>query len=212
LVVIGGRDGRMTSDELDRMSFDPRSFILGVVDRAPRLRFAVAQSNAAVATGVLDLDPIVLDEPVWWPEVRESRPVEEYIQERAWPREGFTLIGRNADTPMARVAFALRDDAGTEWKLGSMPSPVLRVMWLGDSTDAPGTRAALTKAFNEAAFYSQDTRIVRHAPRVDPLAVTVRNVARLGPGAAVPRRSGVSPQRARAVAAPAPRPHRNGIR
>jgi len=206
------RDGRGAGDELDRLAFDPRSFVLGVVDRAPRLRFAVVQSNAAVATGVMELDPIVLDEPAWWPEVRESRPVEEYIQERAWPRDGFTLVGRNADTPMARVAFALRDDAGTEWKLGSLPSPVLRVMWLGDSTDAPGTRAALTRAFNEAAFYSQDTRIVRHELRAPPPAVSVRNVSRVRPPAPAPRRAMASPTRLRAATAPSPPVHRTGAR
>jgi len=165
MYVVAGRDGRATAEDVDRLSFDPRSFTLAVADRAPRLKFAVVQSAAPVGTGVIELEPIPLDEPLWWPEVRESHPVEEFIQERAWPREGFTLIGRNADTPMARVAFSLRDDAGEEWRLGSMPSPVLRVMWLGDTSDAPGTREALTRAFNDAAFYSQDTRIVRHAPR-----------------------------------------------
>ena len=175
MVVIASRDGRATTDDLDRLSFDPRSFSLGVVDRAPRIRFAIVQSAAPIGTGPMALDPIALEEPVWWPGVRESHPVEEFIQERAWPREGFTLVGRHADTPMARVAFALRDEAGTEWRLGSLPSPVLRVMWLGDSADVAGTRQALTKAFNEAAFYSQDTRIVRYQPRGRPLPVTVRH-------------------------------------
>lgn len=212
LLVIGARDGRSTAEDIDRLSFDPRSFILGVVDRDPRLRFAVVQSAAQVATGVVELDPIILDEPVWWPEVRESRPVEEFIQERAWPREGFTLVGRNADTPMARVSFVLRDDAGTEWKLGSMPSPVLRVMWMGDSTDDPGTRAALTRAFNEAAFYSQDTRIVRHTPPVDPRAVTVRPVAHVRPRAVTPHRPSAASPRARLVASPPAHPQRTGDR
>ena len=179
LILLSERDGRPTRDEIDRLGFDPRSFILGVVDRAPRLRFAVAQSGAQFASGVLELEPVALEEPGWWPEVREAYPVEEFIQERTWPRAGFTLVGRHADSPMARVAFALRDDAGTEWKLGSLPSPVLRVMWLSDSSDAPGTRQALTKAFNESAFYSQDTRVVRHAPRTAAPASTVRAVTNL---------------------------------
>lgn len=174
LLVISDRDGRPTREEIDRLGFDPRSFILGVSDREPRLRFAVVQSASPSATGVVELEPIALEEPTWWPEVREAHPVEEFIQERAWPREGFTLLGRHADTPMARVEFSLRDDGGTEWRLGSLPSPILRVMWLGDTSDVPGTRQALTKAFNEAAFYSQDTRIVRHAPRASGRRATDR--------------------------------------
>ena len=195
LILLSERDGRPTREEIDRLSFDPRSFILGVVDRAPRLRFAVVQTGAQFASGVVELEPVALEQPGWWSEVREAFPVEEFIQERAWPREGFTLVGRHADSPTARVAFALRDDAGTEWKLGSLPSPVLRVMWLGDTSDAPGTRQALTKAFNESAFYSQDTRIVRHAPRASAPASTVRTVSNLVPVKQPPRRAAVSPKR-----------------
>jgi hypothetical protein len=86
--------------------------------------------------------------------------VEEDPTERIWPRERFALVARDATGGSARVTFALRDEAGAEWRLGSVPSPVLRVMWLSDSAVAPGTRAALTRAFNEAAFYSGEVRVV----------------------------------------------------
>lgn len=124
------------------------------------------------------------------------------MEERSWPREGFTLVGRPADDPRARVALALRDDAGTEWRLGSVPSPVLRVMWVGDSSEVPGTREALTKAFNEAAFYSGENRIVQARPdgtrSRTPLAARadalVRHASRVRPMVAAPRRHTPAPR------------------
>jgi hypothetical protein len=146
--------------EIDRLSFDPRSFIIGVDDRSPRVRFALAQSGSRYHGASHELSPIPVDEPAWWDGVREGHPVEADLGERHWPREHYTLVARPADSPLARVAFALRDAGGTEWRLGSVPTPVLRVMWFNDSSTAPGTREALTRAFNAAALYSSDTRIV----------------------------------------------------
>ena len=147
--------------DIERLAFDPRSFILGVQDRAPRIRFAAVLSQAIEPSGVVELEPLPFEERGWWDEVQESHPVEEGPDERTWPREGYTLVARPAEGPVARMAFVLRDAAGSEWRLGSVPTPVLRVMWLNDSTDAPGTRQSLTRAFNEAAFYSGDTRVVK---------------------------------------------------
>lgn len=158
---------------VERLAFDPRSFILGVQDRDPRVRFAVTLAGAIEPGGVVELDPMPVEELAWWEGVRQSHPIEEGPDERTWPREGFTLVARPSSGPTARMAFLLRDDAGGEWRLGSVPTPVLRVMWLGDSTDAPGTRQALTRAFNEAAFYSGDVRVVR-GPRRLPVLSPIR--------------------------------------
>ncbi|MBX7119433.1 MAG: hypothetical protein K1X31_10585 [Gemmatimonadaceae bacterium] len=176
----------------DRYAFDPRSFSLAVLDRALQVRFAVTQANAEEEATVLELDPAPVEPPAWFEALRGEYPIDERIEERTWPRDAFTLVGRPADAPRARVALALRGRDGTEWRLGSVPAPVLRVMWLEDSTEAPGTRAALTKAFNEASFYSGENRIVRHEPRGPipgaALRPAVRPAARLHPAAVTPRR------------------------
>ncbi len=175
---------------VDRYAFDARSFGLGVLDRTLQIRFAITQSGAEEEANVVELDPITVDQPSWWEALRIEYPIDERAEERTWPREGFTLVGRPADDPRARVALALRDEAGMEWRLGSVPSPVLRVMWIGDSTEAPGTRAALTKAFNEASFYSGENRIVRHVPRGGATTGLVRPAAHLTSPAITPRRVG----------------------
>lgn len=187
--LLAATDGRTDSaavearDEVGRFGFDPASFTLDTDDRAPRVRFAIVQSAARNAGGSYVLDGIAVPEPAWWAPVREGFPVEEAPDEPVWPRDRFTLVGRHGRAASARMDLALRDAAGVEWRLGSVPAPVLRVMWLEDSLVAPGTRAALTRAFNEAAFYSGDVRIVRHVPpaargpvRVIPAAHSARKV------------------------------------
>jgi hypothetical protein len=175
MMAVARDAGEESVAAVERLVFDPRSFILGVQDRDPRVRFAVALAGAIEPGGVIELDPMEVSEQAWWEAVRQSHPVEEGLDERTWPRTGFTLVARPTAGPAARMAFVLRDAAGSEWKLGSVPSPVLRVMWLGDSSDASGTRDALTRAFNQAAFYSGDTKVVRH-PRPMPGIVLGRQV------------------------------------
>ena len=57
-----------------------------------------------------------------------------------------------------------------------------------DTADVPGMRAALTKAFNEASFYSGENRIVRHLPRGQRPDALVRPASRLRTPPTTPRR------------------------
>lgn len=158
LSVVAADHGLDPRVELQGLAFDPRSFILGVVDREPVIRFSITQSAARNAAASYELEPIPIDPPAWWAEVRATFAVEESPDEHAWLRDDFTLVAKDASQRSARVAFLLRDDAGSEWRLGSVPAPVLRVMWIADSL-APGTRAALTKAFHQSAFQSGGVHI-----------------------------------------------------
>lgn len=164
LLVAVAELGEDARDEVDRLSFDPTSFTLGVEDRGLRVRFAVVQSAARNAGASYLLDGIAPAEPSWWEETRRGYPIEETPDERTWPRKGVTLVARNVSTRGARVAFSLREPGGKEWLLPSAPSPLLRIMWVDDSTLAPGSRTALTRAFNEASFYSERVRVVQLAP------------------------------------------------
>ncbi|HET8772018.1 MAG TPA: hypothetical protein VFM71_13625 [Gemmatimonadaceae bacterium] len=146
--------------ELDHLSFDPRSFTIGVEDRRPFVRFSIAQSAGRNAGPSYELAAIPIEPPAWWAGVSGAYPLRETRGERTWPRDDFTLVARAAVPRRGRSSFVLRDAAGAEWRLGSVPAPVLRVLWLSDSLPA-GTRVALTRAFNESAFYSGDVRIVK---------------------------------------------------
>ncbi len=187
-IAVAGANAPGLVSELDRLTFDPRSFILGVQERDPRVRFALAQSGSEIATGAHELFPIPVAPPVWWPSVAETQPLNGDLGERVWERSGYTLVARPAESPSARAAFALRDAGGTEWRLGSLPSPVLRVMWLDDSAVAPGTQEALTRAFNDAALYSGDTRVVSAPRRVRVAPSPFRFASYVSPVPTTPRR------------------------
>ena len=176
----------------DRFAFDPRSFSLGVLDRALQVRFAVTQTGVEEEAGVLELRYVDVDQPDWWEAVSSGYPTDaqaaDNALERIWTRKDFLLVGRPADSPQARVSLAIRDAAGSEWRLGSVPSPIQRVMWIGDTADVPGMRAALTKAFNDASFYSGENRIVNHTLRGQRPESFVRRASRLRTAPPPPRR------------------------
>lgn len=175
-------------EHLARLSFDPRSYSLEVEQREPHVRFALAQSAARLPSAAQPLVPLAVDPPAWWEGVRHEHPDIAADGERLWEREAYTVVGRAVTEPSPRVAFALRDAGGQEWRLGFVPTPVLRVMWLDDSIVAPGTREALVRAFDDAAFYSEHTRIVRHTrPRAAP-TVRYSLAARTLRPASTPRR------------------------
>lgn len=152
-------------EQLEGLAFDPRSYTLSVQAQEPLLRFTLAQAGARLAAPPQHLVPLHIEPPAWWEGLRGAYAADGEGGERVWRREGYTLVARAAEGERPRVAFALRDDGGQEWRLGFVPAPVLRVMWLDDDAVAPGTREALTRAFNDASLYAENTRIVRHAPR-----------------------------------------------
>lgn len=167
VAAAGTKDEKPLRNEYERYSFDPRSFGLEVAGRRPLVRFSLALSGSLNPLPALQLGPITLDEPAWWPTVIGDYPATGENDERLWPRGDYEIIARPAAGQVPRVAFALRDAGGQEWALGFVPAPVQRVMWLDDSVMAPGTREALLRAFDEAALYSEETRVARR-PRVAP--------------------------------------------
>jgi hypothetical protein len=161
--------------EYERLSFDARSFVLEVQSREPVVRFALAQSGALNPAPVTELGPIRVPEPAWWPTVRADYSVDDALGSREWSRGSFSVVARLAQGVTPRAAFALRDAGGQEWPLGFVPATVHRVIWLDDSTVAPGTREALQRAFDEAALYGEETRLARrNAP---PAPLMFRNAA-----------------------------------
>jgi len=152
--------------EIEQLRFDPRSFTIALAGRGPLIRFAITQSASRDIAGSYELEGTVVDAPDWWKGARETMPGTDVESgERVWQRKDFTLVARDVTDRAARVAFALRDRAGTEWRLGSVPSPLLRVMWVSDSL-APGSRAALTRAFEASAFLNEDLRVAQATMRM----------------------------------------------
>lgn len=157
--AAGTSDGESLRAEYERLTFDARSFGLQAQDRRPLVQFTLVQRGALHASEATQLGPIAIDEPAWWPTLADAYPEVEGDGERRWPRGDYTVVARPAPGQVPRVAFALRDAGGQEWPLGFVPAPVQRLMWLEDSLVVPGTREALVRAFDEAALYSDETRV-----------------------------------------------------
>jgi hypothetical protein len=84
-------------------------------------------------------------------------------------------------------------DGAHEWPVGVVQGPVRRVFWLDTPALSREMRQALTRAFDAASLYSEQTRIVQapHA-RARPLALpatrrSFRKSAPRAPGRAQPR-------------------------
>lgn len=173
-------DADRLRDEFARLSFDPRSFGLSVFDRTPRVRFTMAQSAAPRPAAAVSLFPIPLDPvPAWWEELAGAYAEPGADDEQLWRQPEYVIVGRPEPGTRPRVSLAMRDAGGQEWRLGYVPAPVHRVIWLQDSTVAPGTREALMRAFDEAAFYGDQSRVARSRgarpasqPRFVPVAAT----------------------------------------
>ena len=146
-------------NEYERLAFDARSFGLEAQERQPFVQFTLVQRGALTASEAMRLGPIAIEEPAWWPSVADAYPEAAADGERRWARGEYTVVARPAPGSAPRVAFALRDAGGQEWPLGFVPAPVQRLIWLEDSLVVPGTREALVRAFDEAALYSDETRV-----------------------------------------------------
>lgn len=150
------RDGR-ARDAADALAFDPRSFAIVDVDRAPAVEFAVPGRDARAQGAVLTLDPVAAPAPAWWAEVRASFPEPVDSLTDAWPGSGYTVLARYAaagDT----ATLVLRDARAREWRAGRIPAPAHRVFWLDRPRVDSAARHALARAFDESVFYSDDAR------------------------------------------------------
>jgi hypothetical protein len=192
-LLAAAPDDDVLRESLERLSFDARSFVLLAEGREPRVRFTLAQSGSRFIAPAQELFPIGVEAPAWWEGVREGYPVANdgaNQEERRWPRPEYDVIARAVpDENRPRTAFAIRDAGGQEWPLGYVPSPVQRIMWLDDPALAAGTREALVKAFDDAALYSEDTRVVRNVRPLRRTAPLVQFAAFSPRHLTVPRRS-----------------------
>jgi hypothetical protein len=144
---------------LEHFEFNAGSFSIASQNRRPQVRFAVPGSGGRAGGLTLPLPPVSVAAPAWWAEVTEGLPLGSATSRR-WPREHFELVARTDTTGGERATLALRD--GThEWPVGVVQGPLRRVYWLDAPVLARETRQALARAFDAAALYSEQTRIVR---------------------------------------------------
>ncbi len=159
--------GAAEAARLRGLGFDESSFHLDVIERTLAVHFTQIQRDSEEPAGVTSIDTERVLPPEWWPPLLPQYADSVTPTERRWTREGFALRARPTPDGAMRVALALVDDREGEWLLGTVPAPVHRVLWVDPAIAGDSTRAALTTAFNEAALYSEEARVVR-GPRAAP--------------------------------------------
>src|SRR5205085_1541992 len=106
---------------------------------------------------VLPVRPIPVAEPAWWSDARGALPTTTREREERWTRGSYT-VKATYDTIARPVKISIVDSAGREFRVGEITAPVHRIYWLDRPALDPKQRAALTKAFDEAALYDESAR------------------------------------------------------
>jgi hypothetical protein len=135
--------------------------------------FEALATDPSYGDATLALTPIAVPAPDWWRAAAAERPVPRDPGYRAEQPPVALLFAAPEDD--GRVALTLVDAEGHAWDAGRITGDPSRVHWL-DSTVTPEARLALTRAFDDAALYSGDARIVRGPaprPRMRPTLVSL---------------------------------------
>lgn len=162
--------GTSEATRLTSLGHQASSFHIDVIDRAPAVHFTEIQRDSEEPAGVASLATEPVEPPAWWTPLLPYYADSVTPTERRWTREGFALRARPAPDGEMRISIALVDDRDGEWLLGTVPAPLHRVLWVDPAIAGDSTRTALTTAFNEAALYSEEARVVR-GPRLLPRTI-----------------------------------------
>lgn len=161
---------RAAADAIADFDFDPSSFAIVRDGRVPAVQFFAPGHGARAGGLMISLPPIRADSmAAWWSEVRGTislAPFDSSIDR--WERPGLSVITRY-DATGDRATLVMVDSARREWPVARISAPAYSLLWLDEPPLDPPTRRALTRAFDEAALYSEQSRTAFHAPRARAL-------------------------------------------
>lgn len=200
-----GRDdlGRRAAEALGRFAFDAGSFALTRVDREPGVVFHVPGVSDEGDGWTLPLPAIRVPGGDWWQEASATLPAPQgrgglAADGAAWEApDGAVSLAARPQREGGRTALDLRDGARGRWGLGIVSAPVRRVYWLHAPAVAEAERAALRRAFVEAALYDGETRLVSAPAAVADRPVALRPAARATPAVVPPGRHATPARTAR---------------
>ena len=150
---------RAAADAIVDFDFDPASFAIVREGRSPALQFFAPGHGARAGGMMISLPPIVADSGApWWSSVRATLSVAPFDSAvDRWDRAGLSVVARYVEGG-DRAALAMLDSARREWPIARISAPVYSLLWLDRPPLDAVTRRALTRAFDEAALYSEQSR------------------------------------------------------
>jgi hypothetical protein len=150
---------RVAADAIADFDFDASSFAIVRDGRVPAVQFFAPGHGARAGGMMISLAPIVADSAAtWWTDVRGTLSVAPFDSSLdRWERHGLSVVARY-DATGDRATLAMLDSAGREWRVARISAPAYSLLWLDTPPLDPYTRRALTRAFDEAALYSEQSR------------------------------------------------------
>jgi hypothetical protein len=167
---------------LHAFEFDSSSFALESHGGEPVVMFTVPGRGGAAGGLAIPLPPLAAPRTSWWnDQVRDGTPgpvdADGVVR---WRRAGYELVART-DSVEGVVALTLRDARRRSFRLPRMSGPLRHIYWLDRPSLGATQRAALERAFDEAAFYGEEVRTVSRPSSAIVLPVQLRSGLRPAP-------------------------------
>ena len=148
---------RRAIEALGKFRFDPASFAFTAPNGTLMVAFSAPGQGQGGEGFTLPMQPVAIVQPPWWGQARDALPSATREREEHWVRPGYTVKAMY-DTSSAPVRLVLGDSAGRTFPIGRVSFPVHRVYWLDAPPITREQRAALNRAFDEAALYDEAAR------------------------------------------------------
>jgi hypothetical protein len=146
------------AQSIARFRFDPNSFSITAPNGTLMIAFSAPGQGSGGEGFVLPIRPIPVAEPAWWAQIRDALPTATREREEHWSR-GRYVVKAVYDTTARPVRLAIVDTSGArEFPIGGVSAPIHRIYWLDNPPLDRTQRAALTRAFDEAALYDDAAR------------------------------------------------------
>jgi hypothetical protein len=189
LLAVPGRESATIARVMRGLRFDPTSFSVVSIGPEPAVVFLVPGDDDWATDLAFPMAPIRVPPPGWWAQIKPllTSTGPDSAEDRWESRGTIAAVIARYDTLENLATLVLRDSAGQEWKAAQVPPPVDWVMRLDFPPLDTATRRGLRRAFDDAALYSEDTRIAALPPR-SVAASAFRDVALRAPTARTPRR------------------------
>ena len=150
---------RAAADAIADFKFDASSFAIVREGRVPAVQFFAPGHGVRAGGMMISLAPITADSTAtWWADVRGTlsvAPPDSTVDR--WERPGLSVVTRY-DATGDRATLGMLDSSGREWPVARISAPAYSLFWLDAPPLDPKTRRALTRAFDEAALYSEQSR------------------------------------------------------
>jgi hypothetical protein len=154
----GDRAAQAAAGLIEDFTFDSTSFALVVSDaHKPAVAFAAPGTGHDAGSTVLPLPPIEIPAGAWWSEIVPTLPTTTATDADVWKAGAYEVVVQY-DSVAGSGLLLLRDKANEDWPIGPVPLPVWRIHRVDVPPHTAASRRALSRAFDQAARYSDAPR------------------------------------------------------